>query len=109
VTSYHTGTDFVGDTGAPITAAAAGRVAFAGELRVRGGSVMIDHGAGVFSAYHHLSRIDMAEGQSVTRGQSVGAMGATGLVTGPHLHWEVVVRGVEVDGGLWLEGREIGL
>lgn len=109
VTDYHRGTDFVGDTGSPILAAAAGRVAFTGELKVRGNSVMIDHGAGVFTAYHHLSRIDAADGQSVAKGQLLGAMGATGLVTGPHLHWEVLVRGVEVDGQLWLDGREYGL
>jgi murein DD-endopeptidase MepM/ murein hydrolase activator NlpD len=109
VTDYHRGNDFVGDAGTPVSAAGAGRVAFTGELRVRGNSVMLDHGAGVFSAYHHLSRIDVADGQSVTAGQQLGALGATGLVTGPHLHWEVIVRGVEVDGQLWLDGREYGL
>jgi murein DD-endopeptidase MepM/ murein hydrolase activator NlpD len=109
VTDYHRGNDFVGEPGTPVVASAAGRVAFTGELRVRGNSVIIDHGAGVFSAYHHLSRIDVGDGQAVTRGQQVGALGATGLVTGPHLHWEVVVRGVEVDGQLWLDGREYGL
>lgn len=109
VSSYHTGTDFAGDTGSPITAAAAGKVAFAGDLRVRGGSVILDHGAGVFSAYHHLSRIDVADGAAIAMGQQLGLMGATGLVTASHLHWEVVVRGVEVDGQLWLAGQAFGL
>ena len=109
VTDYHRGTDFVGDPGSPISAAASGKVAFAAELKVRGNSVILDHGAGVFTAYHHLSRIDVADGQNVSRGQLVGAMGSTGLATGPHLHWEVVVRGVEVDGLLWLDGRAFGL
>jgi hypothetical protein len=108
VTDYHRGTDFIGEVGDPVVAAAAGRVVFTGELRVRGNAVIIDHGAGVFSAYHHLSRINVGEGQSVAPGQLIGAVGRSGLVTGPHLHWEVVVRGVEVDGELWLQGREVG-
>jgi murein DD-endopeptidase MepM/ murein hydrolase activator NlpD len=107
-TDYHKGTDFAGFTGSPVVAAAAGRVAYAGELKVRGGSVIIDHGMGVFTAYHHFSRIDVAQGQMVAAGQGIGAVGETGLVTGPHLHWEVIVRGVEVDGLLWLQGREVG-
>jgi murein DD-endopeptidase MepM/ murein hydrolase activator NlpD len=109
VTSYHTGTDFAGDAGTPVLAAAAGRAAFTGELMVRGNSVILDHGAGVFTAYHHLSRIDVTEGQSVAAGQQVGALGATGLVTAAHLHWEIVVRGIEIDGQLWLTGQEWGL
>lgn len=107
-TDYHRGTDFGGQTGAPVFAAAAGRVVFRGEMRVRGNAVMIDHGAGVFTAYHHLSAFNVDQGANVTPGQHIGAIGATGLVTGPHLHWEVIVRGVEVDGELWLAGREIG-
>lgn len=108
VTDYHRGNDFVGEIGSPVSAAAAGRVVFTGELRVRGNSVIIDHGAGVFTAYHHLSRINVRQGDMVNAGASLGLMGSTGLVTGPHLHWEVVVRGVEVDGKLWLQNREIG-
>ena len=106
--SFHTGTDFVAQTGDPVVAAAAGRVAFAGALQVRGNSVIIDHGLGIFTAYHHLSQILVSEGQVVTKGQLLGAVGSTGLVTGPHLHWEVIVRGIEVDGQLWLKGTEIG-
>jgi murein DD-endopeptidase MepM/ murein hydrolase activator NlpD len=108
-TDYHRGTDFAGQKGTPIVVAAAGKVAFAEPLQVRGNSVIVDHGVGVFSAYHHLSRIDVSAGQDLNSGQQVGLLGDTGLVTGPHLHWEVVVRGVEVDGLLWLDGREWGL
>lgn len=108
VTDYHRGTDFIGDTGAPVVAAARGRVAFTGELQVRGNTVIIDHGAGLFTAYHHLLAIDVAAGQMVNAGERIGAIGSTGLVTGPHLHWEVIVRGVEVDGQLWLQGVEVG-
>ena len=73
-----------------------------------GARCFIDHGMGVFTAYHHFSRIDIQQGAMVTPGQQIGAVGETGLVTGPHLHWEVIVRGIEVDGLLWLQGREIG-
>ena len=104
VTSYHHGTDFVGEIGDPVVAAADGVVVFAAELQVRGNTVMIDHGAGVFTAYNHLSALNVAVGEVVTAGQLIGAIGSTGLVTGPHLHWEVVTRNVEVDGELWLEG-----
>jgi murein DD-endopeptidase MepM/ murein hydrolase activator NlpD len=107
VTDYHRGTDFVGEIGAPVYAASGGRVVFTGALRVRGNAVMIDHGAGVFTAYHHLSEIAVNQGQMVHSGDRIGAIGSTGLVTGPHLHWEVIVRGVEVDGELWLKGEEV--
>jgi murein DD-endopeptidase MepM/ murein hydrolase activator NlpD len=108
VTDYHKGTDFIGSTGAPVYAAARGRVAFTGELQVRGNAIMLDHGAGLFTAYHHLSAIEVTPGQTVNAGERIGAIGATGLVTGPHLHWEVILRGVEVDGEPWLQGAEIG-
>jgi hypothetical protein len=108
VTDYHRGTDFLGEIGAPVSAAAAGRVVFTRELAIRGNSIIVDHGAGLFTGYHHLSEIGVREGDAVSAGQRIGAMGSTGLATGPHLHWEVVIRGVEVDGKLWLEGKEIG-
>jgi len=101
VGSHHSGTDFAADEGAPALAAANGRVAFVGFLATRGNSVIIDHGVGVFTAYHHLSRIDVAEGQEVAQGQIVGGVGETGLATGPHLHWELVVGGVNVDAVYW--------
>ncbi len=109
VTDYHRGTDFAGQKGTPVVVAAAGKVAFSGPLQVRGNSVIVDHGVGVFSAYHHLSRIDVTTGDALTAGQQVGLLGDTGLVTGPHLHWEVVIRTVEVDGLLWLDGTTWGL
>lgn len=101
ITSYHTGTDFLADEGAPVMACASGTVAFVGALPLRGNGVIIDHGAGVFSAYHHLAQMTVALGQSVTAGDLVGTVGSTGLATGPHLHWEVIVRGVNVDPVLW--------
>jgi murein DD-endopeptidase MepM/ murein hydrolase activator NlpD len=97
----HSGEDYAADAGTTVWAAAPGVVAFAGSLTVRGDSVMIDHGAGVFTAYHHLGRIDVVEGQFVGQGEVIGAVGMTGLATGPHLHWELVVGGVNVDPVAW--------
>ena len=77
---------------------------FADALQVRGNAVIIDHGVGVFTTYNHLSAFNVSEGDNVVAGQLIGQIGSTGLVTGPHLHWEVVVRGIEVDGQLWLSG-----
>jgi len=108
VSGYHHGVDFTGDLGDPVYASAAGIVVFADELQVRGNTIMIDHGAGVFTGYNHLSEIDVKQGDVVTAGQLIGLIGSTGLVTGPHLHWEVIVRGVEVDGELWLNGTAVG-
>jgi murein DD-endopeptidase MepM/ murein hydrolase activator NlpD len=108
-TDYHRGTDFTGQTGEPVVASAAGRVVYAGELKVRGNSVIVDHGLGIFTAYHHFSRMDLAHGAVVSPGQQLGLIGSTGLVTGPHLHWEVVVRGVEVDGRAWLRGSDFAI
>ena len=107
VTDYHRGTDFAGQLGDPVLAAAAGRVVFAGPLKVRGNSVIVDNGAGIFTAYHHLSEIGVSQGQMVAAGQLVGKIGATGLVDGPVLHWEVIVHGQEVDGRQWLLGTEL--
>lgn len=107
VTGYHHGSDFPRDEGTPVAAANTGRVAYAGGLPVRGNSVIIDHGGGVFSAYHHLAGRAVQQGQVVATGDLVGYVGASGLATGPHLHWEIIVRGVEVDPVLWTYG-EIG-
>jgi murein DD-endopeptidase MepM/ murein hydrolase activator NlpD len=101
VSTFHSGTDFGAEEGSPVVAAAAGRVAWAGFLAQRGNSVIIDHGAGVFTGYHHMSRIDVATGADVVLGQQVGAIGATGLATGPHLHWELIIHGINVDPVFW--------
>jgi murein DD-endopeptidase MepM/ murein hydrolase activator NlpD len=98
---HHSGTDIAADEGTPVVAAAAGRVVFAGPLTVRGTSVVIDHGLGVFTAYHHLSSFTVAEGQLVQQGEVIAAVGMTGLATGPHLHWELVVGGQNVDPVYW--------
>jgi murein DD-endopeptidase MepM/ murein hydrolase activator NlpD len=105
--SHHTGLDILAGEGAPVVASNSGRVAFADELHLRGGSVIIDHGAGVFSGYHHLSQILVTAEQDVAQGEVIGAVGGTGLATAPHLHWEIVVHGVRVDPLPWTQA-EIG-
>lgn len=102
--SPHSGTDIAAEEGTPVAASASGRVAFAGPLYLRGNSVIIDHGAGVFSGYHHMQSVAVTEGQAVTAGDLVGYVGETGLVSGPHLHWEAVVHSVRVDPTLWTYG-----
>jgi len=101
---YHNGLDFFGGTGVPILAPAPGRVVFAGPLDVRGNATYIDHGWGIYTGYLHQSEILVDVGQMVEAGEEIGLVGATGRVTGPHLHWEVWVGGVPVDPLAWVEG-----
>ena len=89
--SYHNGLDIAAPQGTPVAVANDGVVVVAGQYPVKGGWVMVDHGFGVFSHYFHMSRIDVQVGQEVSRGEVIGAVGSTGLATGPHLHWEVRV------------------
>ncbi len=95
--SRHTGVDIRGHTGEPVRAAARGRVALIGHFYYTGNAVYLDHGLGVYSSYDHLSRVDVHEGELVGRGQLIGQVGATGRVTGPHLHWGLYVDGVPLD------------
>jgi murein DD-endopeptidase MepM/ murein hydrolase activator NlpD len=101
VVDFHHGTDITADAGVPVVASNSGRVAFAGALDVRGNTVIIDHGIGVYSGYHHLSEISVVEGQDVAKGDLVGTVGDTGLASGPHLHWEIIVAGLNVDPVPW--------
>jgi hypothetical protein len=100
----HTGTDIANDKGTPIAAAASGVVALARPMYLYGNTVVIDHGAGVFTSYNHLDSINVTEGQNVSMGDLVGLMGETGFVSGPHLHWEAVIGGVRTDPMLWTYG-----
>ncbi|MBN1953415.1 MAG: M23 family metallopeptidase, partial [Anaerolineae bacterium] len=100
--SYHTGVDYNAGGGTPVLAPAAGVVVLAEPLAVRGNVVVVDHGWGVLTGYWHLSTIDVVVGQSVQAGDMLGRVGNTGLSTGSHLHWEVWVGGVSVDGRQWL-------
>jgi len=99
---FHTGLDFCGQVGFNIYAAADGVVVFSRETVVRGNMTIIDHGWGVYSVYMHQSEVFVQTGDVVQAGQLIGLVGATGRVTGPHLHFEVWVNGVQVDPWLWL-------
>lgn len=95
--SPHGGTDFLSPAGRPITSPNAGRVVLAAPLYFTGGTVVIDHGLGLFSLFAHLSSVGVREGDVVKTGDIVGEVGATGRVTGPHLHWSVRLSGARVD------------
>ncbi len=89
---YHVGVDLRARTGTPIYSPGPGVVAWAGHMIVPGNVVVLAHGDGLFSRYMHLSRIDVEMGQKVSTGDQLGLAGATGRVTAPHLHWEVLWR-----------------
>jgi murein DD-endopeptidase MepM/ murein hydrolase activator NlpD len=94
---WHAGLDFPARTGTPVTAAATGRVAFSGYDDGYGLKVVLDHGNGLRTSYAHLSVAALAPGADVAAGALVGRVGATGHATGPHLHFEVTVRGAATD------------
>ncbi|MCB1056902.1 MAG: M23 family metallopeptidase [Acidobacteria bacterium] len=95
--SPHTGADYAANTGTPVKAVAAGKVVLAEEHFFSGNSVFIDHGDELVSMYFHLSEIDVAPGDRVERGQLLGKVGATGRVTGPHLHFGLRWHGARID------------
>ena len=93
----HSGADFRAAEGTPVTAPNGGRVVLSGETYFSGGSVILDHGWGLYSYFAHLSKILVEEGDLVEPGHVVGHAGATGRVTGPHLHWTLRLNGARVD------------
>lgn len=97
--SFHSGVDVARPTGTPLVAPADGVVilAAAAPFSLEGNLLMIDHGMGLNSAFLHLSRIDVAVGQTVRQGETLGAVGMTGRATGPHLHWSLKWRDARVD------------
>jgi murein DD-endopeptidase MepM/ murein hydrolase activator NlpD len=102
-TYFHTGVDYGVCANLNIYAPAAGVVVYTGELTVRGNATIIDHGLGVYSGIWHQKSISVNVGDRVEPGQLIGEIGSTGRVTGPHLHWEVWVNGVQVEPLDWLE------
>jgi murein DD-endopeptidase MepM/ murein hydrolase activator NlpD len=103
ITRYHQGTDFGGAPGTPILAPAPGVVVMVDALNVRGNATIIDHGWGVFTGYWHQTQSLVSVGDTVVSGQTIGTVGSTGRVSGPHLHWELWVNGVPVDPMQWTQ------
>lgn len=101
--TYHEGMDFSAYAGTPVYAPAAGTVVLAERLYVRGGAVIVDHGLGIYSGYYHLSAVHVTTGQEVQPGTILGEVGTTGLSTGNHLHWDMLVNGIWVDPAAWQE------
>jgi len=99
---HHLGVDFRAPAGSAVRASQAGVVVLAEALPLGGNTVIVDHGAGVFSSYLHLSALAVRAGQRVRAGQVVGYVGSTGLSTAPHLHWALRVNGVPVDPLPWV-------
>ncbi|MGC8868495.1 MAG: M23 family metallopeptidase [Sulfurihydrogenibium sp.] len=101
--AYHKGFDFASVKNADVKTSNNGEVVFAGFLGIYGNSVIIDHGLCIYTLYSHLSQINVKEGEKVKKGQLIGKTGATGLAVGDHLHYGVLVDGIEVNPIEWFD------
>jgi hypothetical protein len=106
VQGHHGGTDLAANAGRPTYATKDGSVVLAERVLTRGNLVVLDHGGGIFSCYGHHQELHVKAGDVVAQGDNLGLVGTTGLSTGPHLHWELSVAGVLVDGLRWLDGTQ---
>jgi murein DD-endopeptidase MepM/ murein hydrolase activator NlpD len=105
---FHTGIDFAGPIGTPIRSVAQGTVVFSDTLPLHGSTIIVDHGLGVMTAYYHLSKSHVQVGEQVAPGQIIAEGGSTGLSSGPHLHWDLRVNNVPVNGFQWVESDLVG-
>lgn len=103
ISIYHTGIDYAAPEGTEVLAPAAGTVVFSDTLTLRGGVLLIDHGLGVMTGYYHLIESLVEPGEKVVAGQPIAKIGSTGLSSGPHLHWDLRILNVPVDGTKWTE------
>ena len=103
--SPHVGLDVAVARGTPIKASAQGRVLAVDDYFFNGRTIFVDHGNGLITMYCHLERIDVKAGETVRKGQRIGLSGKTGRVTGPHLHWSVVLNGVMVNPELFIPAK----
>ena len=101
--AFHGGVDFGASEGTPIYTPAAGVVVMSKNLAIRGTTTIIDHGIGVYTGYWHQKESKVSVGQKLRNGELIGYVGNTGLSTGPHLHWEVWVNGIQVDPLEWIK------
>lgn len=105
----HSGLDLAAAKGSPIKAPAAGTVVAVGNFFFNGNTVMLDHGQGLVSMYSHMERINVKEGQHVALGEVLGAVGMTGRVTGPHLHWTISLNDTRIDPMLLFSEQTLAL
>ncbi|MCA9912181.1 MAG: M23 family metallopeptidase, partial [Anaerolineae bacterium] len=103
VNNFHSGADFASAPNTPIFAAGNGVVVLADTLNIRGNTIVIDHGWGIYTLYAHQTSFNVSVGDRVITNQTIGFAGSTGRVTGPHLHWEVWVNGVPVNPITWTQ------
>ena len=100
---FHGGLDFeVRLNSLNVYASASGIVAFSGPMEIRGNTLFIDHGQGIYTGYAHLNQVFVSTGDLVESGQLIGEIGKTGRVTGPHLHWDIWVNSNQVDPFDWI-------
>lgn len=101
----HSGLDIAAPAGTPIAAPAPGTVINIGNYYFNGNTVLLDHGQGLLSGYFHMQKITVKSGQLIQRGDQLGTVGATGRVTGPHLHWNVYLNRTKVDPALFISSH----
>lgn len=96
-TSVHKGTDFRGETGAPVKAINSGTIVLTEDLFFGGNTLIVDHGMGLYSIYMHLSKFGVSKGEKVSKSQIIGSIGSTGRASGPHLHMSVRLNGMSIN------------
>ena len=105
----HSGLDIAAPTGTAVNAPAKGTVIDTGDFFFNGNTILVDHGQGLISGYFHLSAIEVKPGQQINKGDLLGRIGATGRVTGPHLHWNVYLNRTKVDPALFVNDHLLKL